>query len=104
MTSNQPFPQVASYPAGFLSAVQNGGGVFYAAHLPWTPHTAAKRFRQLLALLRQSPGHPAHANAAHRWRVEATPRALVTSMQQRGVPAAYPHALLIEAALEKEQS
>jgi hypothetical protein len=100
MSGNRPFAQVSAYPAGFLAAIQNGGGVFYAADLPWTPTTSAKRFRQLLALLRKQPGHPACANAGHRWRVEVTAKALVTSMNQRGVPAAYPHGLLIEAALE----
>lgn len=100
MTSNSPFAQAASYPAGFITAIQNGGAVFYAGDLPWTPIMSAKRFRQLLALLRKDPGHPAHVNAKHRWRVEATSRALVTSMKQSGVPAAYPHAILVEAALE----
>lgn len=81
MTSNLQLPADA-YPQAFHAAIASGGAVLYAADLPWTPLTAAKRFRQLLALLRKQPGHRLYPQAKCRWRVEPSPRALVVTLQR----------------------
>lgn len=99
MTSNRPLAGPDAYPAAFHSAVANGGAVLYAADLPWSPIMSAKRFRQFLALLRKA-GNP---NAKARWRVEPTGLALVLTMNRPATPATYPHAALIEAALQRAQ-
>lgn len=76
MGGNRTLP-AADYPHAFHSALAAGGAVLYAADLPWTPISAAKRFRLFLALIRRSPGHPLREQARKRWRVQPGPEALV---------------------------
>jgi len=99
MGANRTMVSPEAYPAAFLAAVRNGGGVFYAADLPWTTGSAAKRFRLLLALLRGLAKHDLHPNATPRWHVEASPRALVVRVQEQAYHPAAIARPLIEAAL-----
>lgn len=98
MTSNFPFP-LDAYPQAFHAAIASGGAVLYAADLPWTPITSAKRFRQLLALLRKQPHHPLHPNSKARWRVEPSPRALVVTLQKPEQRATRLGVALIDSAM-----
>lgn len=96
MSSNTPFAQPGDYPVGFHAAVANGAGLFYIRDLPWSTLHSAKRFRQLLALIRKAgPAHPLYQNASHRWTVRPEGNALTVSLN---VPKA-PRSLSISSML-----
>ena len=88
-----------AYPAVFLAAIRNGGGVFYASDLIWTPGSTAKRFRLLLAQLRTLPHHDLYRRAMARWHVESSPRAVVVRLNQPTYQPALMARPLIELAL-----
>lgn len=98
MGGNRALPQPEAYPVSFLSAIRNGGGVLYAADLPWTVGSSGKRFRLLLALLKDKPGHPLHSAASQRWGLSITPRALIITCASKP-PVARLAAPLIASAL-----
>jgi hypothetical protein len=96
MSSNKPFAQPADYPIAFHAAIANGAGLLYNRDLPWSTLVAAKRFRQLLALIRAAgPAHPLHRNASHRWTVKPEGLALTVSIN---LPKA-PRSLAVSALL-----
>ena len=101
MGRNRKAASPEAYPSAFLRAVEAGSGVMFAGDLPWTPVSSAKRFRLLLALLKDSPGHPLSGRAKARWSVRATPQGLEVQSTARGTPMlrAELGVALIEAAL-----
>lgn len=82
MGANNPLATPEAYPVAFLSAIRDGAGVIYAADLPWSPISSAKRFRICLALIRRLPGHPLYDQARRRWAVQTSATALVVSVVQ----------------------
>ena len=95
----KPFPRPESYPPAFLRAVEAGAGVFPAGDIPWAPISAAKRFRQMLALLRKHPAHPAYPNSKARWSVKPTRLGLEVHISGGTTKLPSLHIPLIEAAL-----
>lgn len=99
MGANRTMATPEAYPAAYLAAIRNGAGVLYAADIPWTTGSAAKRFRLLLALLRSLPHHELHSIAKRRWHVSATSRALVLRVDEPAYQSASVAAPLISMAL-----
>lgn len=99
MGANRRMASPEAYPAAFVAAVRNGGGVIFAEDMPWTTGSAAKRFRLFLAVIRAHPEHALHKAASVRWHVEATPRAMTVRMIQPAYTAVSVAAPLISMAL-----
>ena len=99
MGANRPAATPEAYPAAFSSALRNGAGVFYAADIPWTPISTAKRFRLFLSLVRKRPTHPFYENAIKRWSVRPSGLALTVCIPNEGHELVSVAGPLIDAAL-----
>lgn len=99
MGANRKMAQPESYPAAFLAAVRSGAGVILTEDLPWTTISSAKRFRLLLALLKEKKSHPLHLQAMKRWSVQAESRALIVSAADSAELVPRLSAAIIERAL-----
>lgn len=99
MGANRTAP-LGHYPAAFHAALASGEGVMFAADLPWTPVSAAKRFRLFIKAVRLQPNHPHHASAKARWSVLPTAAGLEVKRRVKGeLPSLGP--ALIAAALSR---
>lgn len=99
MGANRPLASVDAYPQAFFAAIRDGGAVLYAENLPWTPGSAAKKFRFLIRELRDLSIHPLSAQARLQWHLESTSLALVITLVQAKGWKPNASAPLIDAAL-----
>lgn len=99
MGANRIAP-LGTYPAAFYTALASGEAVMFTDDLPWTPLSAAKRFRLFIKAIRAQPAHPLHASAKARWSVLPTRAGLEVKRRTVGeLPAL--GAVLIESALSR---
>lgn len=101
--SNRALVSPEAYPSSFLEAIEQGRAILLSENLLWTPISAAKRFRILLALLRRPEWshHRLAPYAKGRWRVVPSARAVeIVRAQATDAPSRLAPAL-IESALRR---